>query len=150
MNYPNSVKAYSRASHTVSKTRQLVMLYDGAIRFMQQGVEAIETRDFETRYNKLTRVSDILIGLQSCLDFEVGGDTAKVLYDFYSSIDLRIFAIHRTNDLEECRKIIVQLKEMRDTWDAIDRGPETKPEVAAEQSTASATPAGGDSITVSA
>ena len=38
-------KAYSRANHTVSKTRQVVMLYDGAIRFMQQAAEAMEKKD---------------------------------------------------------------------------------------------------------
>jgi flagellar protein FliS len=139
-------KAYHRASHTVSNTRQVVMLYDGAIRFLQQAAEAIEKKDYETRYNKLTRVSDIVIGLQSCLDFDVGGDSAKILYDFYSAIDLRIFALHRSNDLKECQAVIAQMKEMREVWQNIDRGAETKQPAVVEQSA----PVANDSVTVSA
>lgn len=139
-------KAYSRANHTVSKTRQVVMLYDGAIRFMQQAGEAIEQKNYEARYNKLMRVSDILVGLQACLDFESGGNPAKILYDFYAAIDMRIFALHRTNDIKECEAIIAELKEMRDVWDKIDRGNEKTAE------TDAAKPATGavDPLTVSA
>lgn len=148
MSPSNSYKAYSRASHTVNKTRQVVMLYDGAIRFMQQALDAIEKKDYETRYNRLTRASDIIIGLQSCLDFDVGGDSAKTLYDFYASIDLRIFGIHRSNDAKECQAIITQMKEMRDVWDRIDRGAES--EAMAQTKEQPATASGADPITVSA
>ena len=121
-----SYKAYSRASHTVSKTRQVVMLYDGMIRFLQQAAEAMEKKEYELRYNKLMRVSDIIVGLQACLDFTAGGNSANVLYDFYSKIDLRIFSLHRTNDIKECQAITAELKDMRDVWDRIDRGDEAK------------------------
>lgn len=141
-----SYKAYSRATHTVSKTRQVVMLYDGAIRFLQQAAEAIENKDFETRYNKLTRAADIVVGLQACLDFESGGASAKVLFDFYSAMDMRIFALHRSNDLAACKTLIAELKEMRDVWDKIDRGNEST------NATSAAKPAesGADPLTVSA
>ena len=76
MNQQTAHNAYSRANHTVPKTRQVVMLYDGAIRFMKQAIEAIGAKDYETRYHKLTRVSDILVGLQACLDFNAGGEAA--------------------------------------------------------------------------
>jgi flagellar protein FliS len=115
-------KAYNRASHTVSKTRQVVMLYDGAIRFMQQAKEAIERKDFETRYRRLSRVSEIVIGLQACLDFDSGGISAKRLYAFYASIDLRVFSVHRTNDIKTCDDVIADLKSMRDAWSVIDNG----------------------------
>lgn len=130
MNQPQAglYKAYSRATHTVSKTRQVVMLYDGAVRFLQQAAEAIEKKDFETRYNKLTRAADIIIGLQACLDFESGGPSAKVLFDFYAAIDMRIFGLHRSNDLAACQAIIAEMKNMRDVWDKIDRGNDTPPE----------------------
>lgn len=72
--------------HTVAKTRQVVMLYDGAIRYMQQAKQAINNKEIEERYKLLVRVSEILMGLQSALDFEQGGDVARILYDFYSLI----------------------------------------------------------------
>lgn len=143
MNQPQagSYKAYNRASHTVSKTRQVVMLYDGAIRFLQHAAEAMEKKDYEMRFNKLSRVTDIVIGLQSCLDFDVGGPSAKGLYDFYAAIDMKIFALHRSNDVKACQALIAEIKEMRDVWDAIDKGPEEKsPDAQAKHADGSADP----------
>jgi flagellar protein FliS len=119
---PNLIKAYTRATHTVAKTRQVVMLYDGAIRFLKQAAEAMEKGEIEQRYLKLTRVSEVVSGLQNCLDFTSGGNTAQVLYDFYAGIDTRVFNLHRTPSPEACRQLIADLKEMRDVWDTIDRG----------------------------
>jgi flagellar protein FliS len=123
----NLYKAYHKATHTVSKTRQVVMLYDGAVRFLQQASEAIENKEIERRYNTLTRASEILSGLQSCLDFDSAEGMARVLFDFYTNIDLRILALHRTPDKADCDQIIAELKQMRDVWDLIDRGGEAKP-----------------------
>lgn len=143
-----SVKAYHRANHTVAKTRQVVMLYDGAIRFLKQAREDMVGGHIEARFNKLVRVGDIIMGLQSCLDFDNGGDSAKVLYGFYSNIDMRIMGLHRTGNVEECDRIIQDLKEMRDVWDKIDRGDGAeKPAAPASQASQDMVP---DSITFSA
>lgn len=113
-------QAYAVATQTVAKTKQIVMLYDGAIRFVQQAKEAIREKRIEDRYNLLLKASDIIVGLQSCLDFENGGEIAKILYNFYSSIDNRMFTIHRTNSMDACDEIIADLKQMRDVWHSID------------------------------
>jgi len=143
----NLYKAYHKATHTVSKTRQVVMLYDGADRFLQQASEAIEKKEIERRYNTLTRASEILSGLQSCLDFDSAEGMARVLFDFYTNIDLRILALHRTPDKADCDQIIAELKQMRDVWDLIDRGGEAK---AAAPEPMPASLADGDNAAVSA
>lgn len=112
-------KAYSRASHTVPKTQQIVMLYDGAVRFLLQAREAMEQGDIETRYHRLVRVGEIIMGLQASLDFEAGAGVAPILYDFYSSIDMRLLALHQTNDVAQCDAIVADLREMRNVWAAI-------------------------------
>lgn len=116
----NQYGAYATATQTVAQTRQVVMLFDGAIRFMKQAKEAIARKDFEERYNLLVKTSEILMGLQGALDFEKGADIAKILYGYYASIDSRLFAIHRTNDLAACDHILKELKEMRDAWEHVD------------------------------
>lgn len=152
-----SHKAYQRASHTVSKTRQVVMLYDGAIRFLKQAREHMVAGEIEGRYHKLVRVGDILMALQSCLDFEAGGEPAKVLYDFYALADQRILSMHQSNSVEMCDQVLRDLKAMRDVWDAIDRG-EAASHAQAAAAAAAASPQGknlppedpADPITVSA
>lgn len=113
-------QAYSLASQTVPKTKQIVMLYDGAIRFMQQAREAVIEKRIQDRYNLLVKASDIMVSLQNCLDHESGGDIARVLHDFYSSIDMSIISIHRTNSLSMCDRVIEELKKMRAAWQQID------------------------------
>lgn len=116
---PNQVyKAYRSAAHTVPKTQQIVMLYDGAIRFMLQAREATENGEIETRYNRLIRVGEIVMGLQSALDFEAGG-VAGTLYDFYSNIDMRVMTLHHHNDMEQYDSIVADLREMRNVWATI-------------------------------
>ncbi len=115
-------QAYMAATQTVAKTKQIVLLYDGAIRFMQQAKEAIREKRIEDRYHLLVKTSDIISGLQACLDFENGGDIARLLYGFYASIDTRLFAIHRNNNLTACDDVINELKQMRDVWASIDQG----------------------------
>lgn len=118
----NRYKAYNKAAHTVAKTRQVVMLYDGIVRFMSQAKAAIEENAIEQRFKTLSRASEIITGLQACLDYDAGGDTAHVLNDFYSAIDMRIMQLHRTNDAVECQKVIDELKQMREVWNSIDHG----------------------------
>ena len=98
------------------------MLYDGAIRFLQQAKKAIAENRIEDRYRSLTKASEVVQGLQICLDFENGGEIANILYGFYSSIDGRIFSIHRTNSIEACDEVIAEMKTMRDVWNEIDQG----------------------------
>ncbi len=114
-------QAYAFATQTVAPVRQIVLLYDGIIRLLQQSKEAIAERRIEDRYNLLIKASDLINGLQGCLDFDNGGEIANILYGYYSAIDARLFSIHRTNSIEDCDGIIADLKQMRDAWNEIDQ-----------------------------
>ena len=114
-------QAYANATQTVATTRQIVLIYDGVIRCVQQAKEAITEGQIEKRYHLLIKASGLITGLQGCLDFEKGEEIAKILYSFYSSINLRLHAIQRNNSLEDCDAIIADVKQMRDVWEEIDR-----------------------------
>lgn len=120
----NPYAAYQSASQTVPKTRQIVMLYEGMVRFLQQAREASLAKQIDERFNKLVKVSDVVVALQGSLDFENGGEPAQVLYEFYSQIYHNINHAHRADaeDVSHIDHMISELKTMRDTWDEIDRG----------------------------
>ena len=120
MSAKQKYQAYASATQTVAKTKQIVMLYDAVIRYLQQVKEAIAEKRIEDRYNLLVKASEIVFGLQSCLDFENGKDIARILYNFYSSVDSRMFSVHRTNSQETCDELIAELKQMREVWREID------------------------------
>lgn len=116
----NQYQAYAVATQTVAKTQQIIMLYDGMIRIVQQAKEAITQNRIEDRYNLLVKVSTIIHGMQGCLDFDNGKEMANILYSYYASVDSRVFSIHRTNSIETCDEVIRDLKEMRESWLVVD------------------------------
>lgn len=113
--------AYASAARMVRKTRQIVMLYDGAIRAVHQAKMAILEKRIEDRYNALSKASDILNGLQLSLDFENGGEVAKTLYDYYAAMDMRVLSVHHSNSVETCDLCLKHLRMMREAWDEIDQ-----------------------------
>jgi len=113
--------AYTTASQMVRKTRQVVMLYEGVIRFVKQAKHAIEKNDIETRYNSLSKACNIITGLQLSLDFDKGGEIAKLLYDYYSGLDMRLMSIHQNQSTELCDLAIKHLKMMCEAWEEIDQ-----------------------------
>ena len=116
-------QAYSVATRTVAKTRQVVMLYDGAIRFMRQAEVAIDEKRVEERFKLLQRAVEVLTGLQSSIDFDNGGEMAQTLHRFYTGLNMRILSVNFKEDPAKaiCAEIITELKQMRDIWDSIDR-----------------------------
>jgi len=113
--------AYTTASHMVPGTRQVVMLFDGAIRYVQQAKKAIEEENIEARYNSLTKACDIIHGLQISIDFDNGGDIAQILYDYYAGIDMRLLSVHGSNDTAILDATIRHLRMMREAWEEIDQ-----------------------------
>lgn len=120
----NKYQAYSIATRTVAKTRQIVMLYDGTIRFLKQAQQAAAEKRIEDRFNLLKRASDVILGLQSSLDFENGGEVAQVLHKFYTNISLRILSVnlHPKEAGVLIDGITGEIKQMRDIWVSIDAG----------------------------
>ena len=119
-NTPKQYAAYTTANHTVNKTRQVVMLYDGAIRYVTQAKDAIERGDIQERYNSLKKATSIISGMQGALDFANGGDIAKLLDEYYYSIYMRLMSVHQTKSTDMCVAVINELKMMRSSWQDVD------------------------------
>ncbi len=113
-------EAYFQAAQTLPKTRQVVMLYDGAIKFMVQARDAIPAGDIESCSNALTKAGNIIFGLHGCLDFNQGGNISMILDSFYSTIFAEINEIQTTRSATKCDEIIAELKAMRESWAEID------------------------------
>ncbi len=113
--------AYDVAAATARKTTQVVMLYDGLIKIMQQAKQAITDKKYEERYNLIERATQVVAGLHGCLDFEKGGEVAQLLNDYYSAIDMRLIMIQGNNSIELCDQIVKELKIMRESWVKVDK-----------------------------
>lgn len=126
MTYDNQYQAYQNTAHNAPLIQQLIMLYDGAIRFVQQGKVAIEQKDWESRWNQINKACSIILGLRECLDYQQSPETSEALGNYYESIDTRLVTIQYNNSIELCESVIADLISLRDAWqeiaDKIDNG----------------------------
>ena len=98
------------------------MLCEGAIRFLQQGLEAMRAGDAQQRFEKLSKAGEIILALKSALDLSTQDKVALELDAFYHGIDSRILALHSSKDEAECAAILAELRGFRDAWDVISKG----------------------------
>lgn len=118
-NQLNPYSAYQAASVTVDAGAQVVMLYDGAIKFMQQGREAIQAKKYKASFELIDTACAIINGLASSLDFSVNRVIAEALDEYYHSLDTRIILFQHNHDIQTYDQIIEDLKDMRDTWKGV-------------------------------
>ncbi len=114
--------AYGRAAQTLPPVRQVVMLYDGALRQLREARQAIVEGRVEDRFLAVQKASTIIDGLHACLDFERGGDVAPLLDRMYGYIGLRLQQINIRQDPAICDELIAQLGELRRAWNTLAEG----------------------------
>ncbi|MFQ3611648.1 MAG: flagellar export chaperone FliS [Fimbriimonadales bacterium] len=107
------------AVETASPVRLVVMLYDGAIRFLNEAKQAIQNRDFETQNLKFQRAQRILAELISSLDFDKGGEIAENLFRLYTYMYNQLVEANLQDSIERTEHVIHLLSELREAWDTI-------------------------------
>jgi len=114
-NVPTPRAAYQRSAVlTASQGQLIVMLYDGACRFLVQASVAMNERQFELAHNKLRRAELIINHLQASLDYENGGEIAPRLYAIYSFCKRHLNQARIKADparIEEARSLLWTLRE---------------------------------------
>ena len=116
-----SPQAYRRgAVLSAPPERLIVMLYDGARRFLHQAAAAMRAEQVEDAHNKLRRAEDIVAYLRDTLDLEQG-EIAVRLQSIYlfSQRHLRQARIER--DPAKIEQVSELLGRLREAWAAIER-----------------------------
>ena len=97
------------AVQTSSPTRLVVMLYEGAIRFLHESVAAIESGDLNAKRQSIDRAVAVIQHLQTTLDMDRGGDVAaglNRLYHYITSCILQGSTKLETAPLKEAIKLL--------------------------------------------
>ena len=116
----NEINAYKEnAVTTQSKGRLVVMLYDGAIKFLRQAVTALEAGDMAAKGRYVGRATDIINELDAVLDTDAGGEVAESLRGLYDFIRLHIQRGHLANDAQALTDAAALLTELNEGWKAI-------------------------------
>ena len=111
----NGYSAYANSKiMTASPAELTLMLYDGAIKFCNIAIAAIEKNDIEKAHNNIIKVERIIQEFQATLDhrYPVAKDFDKV----YSYIKRRLMEANMKKDVEILEEVLKHLRTMRDTW----------------------------------
>jgi flagellar protein FliS len=100
----------------------VVMLYDGAIRFMAEARAAIERRDIPARRDAVSRALAIVAELQNTLDLSAGGTVAASLDDLYRFVTSRLMDASFRQDPQPIDEAIGVFTTLREGWSAIAKG----------------------------
>jgi len=99
---------------TASPEQVLIMLYDGAIRFVRQAKAASTEGRLGDKAKAISKAVAIITEFSNTLDFEVGGDIAldlKRLYDFMLMELSAVNSRNETDRLGPVENILLDLRE---------------------------------------
>lgn len=124
MSYANAANAYRKTQAEAGTPLELVvMLYDGALRFISQAQEAMARRDIKARHIALDKTLAIVCHLQGTLDIERGGPLAEELDRIYSYCSGRLLEGAAKNDPGALSEVTKLLANLRDAWHTIASAP---------------------------
>ncbi len=116
----NAAQAYgARKVETASPAELTLMLYDGAIKFCNIAMGAIENKDYEKANKNIQKARNIIVELQSTLDHKY-----KVAEDFdiiYDYIFRKLVDANMKKDPVILEEALNQIRDMRDAWKEIMR-----------------------------
>jgi flagellar protein FliS len=111
----------------------IVALYDGMVRFLYRGIQAIENNDVAERRIAIKRTLDILMHLQSRLRMDIGGSSARALAEFYAAIFALCIDGSRLASADRLREAIACIRDVREAWQIVARDPEVIRKLQEEQ-----------------
>ncbi len=109
-------EAYRRMeAETRSPIELVVMLYDGAIRFMGEARQAIARNDVHARTEATRKTLNIVAELQNTLNMNEGGDIARELDRLYTYMSTRITEVTR-GDAAAADELYKLFTTLREAW----------------------------------
>ena len=116
----NGVSAYQETAVTTqSKGRLIVLLYDGAIKFMRLAIRELEKGDYKAKGEYISRAQDIINELNAVLDVETGGEIADNLRKLYCFMNTQLSKANIKRDPQIIREVITLMEELNQSWRAI-------------------------------
>jgi len=128
MSLPNPYAQYRQNSvETASPTRLIVMLYDGAIRFLSQGLAAMQTGSHVQQSILIGKAQAIIAHLHDTLDTETGSAFAQSLTKIYTALLVTLTKANIEDSPKPVEDAIEVLRELRETWAEVDRQCRSEP-----------------------
>jgi flagellar protein FliS len=119
------MRAYAKSQYEEMQVqttpgRLVVMLYDGMLRFLQLGRDALLQGDLQSQCVNLGKAQNILCELLETLDLGAGA-LAEQLDTIYRHWLTRLLIAHAEDRAADLEVLIQQVASMREAWDQAER-----------------------------
>ena len=121
----NAYAQYSNSKVlTASPAELTLMLYEGAIKFCNIAITAVEQRNIPKAHTNIVKVERIIDYLRQTLDmkYEVAQDFERI----YTYLGQRLVEGNLKKDKEVLEEVCGHLRSVRDTWKEVMRINQTK------------------------
>jgi flagellar protein FliS len=119
----------------------IVVLFDTLAGDLRRAAAAIRKHDIEKRCKELNHGVIVLGQLESWIDMDKGGESARSLSAFYAYLRAKMMEAAVTNSAKLLETQIDMILHVRSAWQKLDSGPPgVPPDTLAEQTTAPSTP----------
>lgn len=102
---------------TADPMRLVILCYEEAIRSLNVAKESYVFGDFEAKGNAVQKALSLLNELGGALDFERGGEVAKLLDKLYTFMSGHILKADQRRDVRAFSQIVMMLEELKAAWE---------------------------------
>jgi flagellar protein FliS len=121
---PNALSIYRETKiKTAGQGQLIIMLYNEAVKYLDQGVDLLEQYTEERKPSKIEQIGksilksqEIISELMVSLDFEEGGEIARNLFSLYNWFNQELLEVTITLDTQRLISIRDMIIELRGAW----------------------------------
>ena len=148
--YNKYIKQYQANNITTATPEKLmIMLFDGAIQFLQKAKVAIEEKNLKDRSENIDGARKIIRELMRTIDLENGNDVSKQLFKLYNRMAMKLIKANVSRRADFIDEVIEDLSNIR--WGfqkaiEIQSGITTVEDVMKERAEKESSTVSGDSV----
>lgn len=101
---------------TATPEQVLILLYDGAIQYLNRAKVAIEQANDEQYHSNILSCQKIILEFMNTLDMELGGSLAQNLYRLYDYLYNTLVKAGLSKNIDNINEVLRHLTSLRETW----------------------------------
>lgn len=111
----NPYQQYQQNVVNTSTPQELtLMLYNGLVKFLKLGIEAIEEKNNQSAHNNIIKAQNIIEEFMSTLNMDY--DISKNLYSIYEYMNWRLVDANIRKDKAVLEEVVGFAEDLRNTW----------------------------------
>ena len=101
---------------TSSQAKLIVMMYEGALKFVNLAIEGIDNHDLSKKGKYINKTHDIINELSCALDMKKGGEVSQKLESLYQFILHQLTLANIKSDRKTLESIVSVITPLMEAW----------------------------------